>query len=66
MLTYCVDFCSVQELKMKKAIEILLGLSHRLVGFGQSSGRHGGIDFVVSNQLNKFISKFKKLSDRVG
>ena len=34
------------------------------MGFGQSSGRHGGICFVVSNQLNKFISNFKNLSDR--
>ena len=62
MLTDRVDFCSVQELKIK---DIPLGLSHRLVELAQSSGRHGGIGFVMSNQLIKFISKFKKLSDRV-
>ena len=64
ILTYRVAFWSVQELKIKELVDIPLGLSHRLMGFGQSSGRHGGIGFVVSNQLNKFISKFKNLSDR--
>ena len=60
MVAYRVDFCSAQLLKIKEPIDIPFGLIHRLVGFGQSSGRHGGIGYVVSNQLENFISKFKK------
>eukprot|EP00117_Sycon_ciliatum_P004861 scpid107111/ scgid0430/ len=66
MDAYRIDFCGLQELKMTTTVDKPLGDSHRFVSFGQAEGRHGGNGFVISNMLNKFVSTFKKISDRVG
>ena len=60
---YRIDFCGVQELKITEPFDKRISQEYRLVGFGQSAGRHGGIGFVVSNKFEKFISKYKRISD---
>jgi len=63
---YRIDFCGLQETKLAEASDKFISKDYRLVSFGQTAGEHGGIGFAVSRRFNQFISKYKKLSDRVG
>jgi len=63
---YRVDFCGLQEMKTVEPFDRQLVSGHRLVAFGQTDGRHGGIGFAVSNKLNQYLQKYKKISERVG
>ena len=67
--SYGVDFCSLQELKTTQAFDQVIsngGKSFRLISFGQDSGKHGGLGFVMSPRVEPFLVQHKRLSDRVG
>eukprot|EP00117_Sycon_ciliatum_P048136 scpid21182/ scgid34307/ Craniofacial development protein 2; p97 bucentaur protein len=66
LLSYRVDVCGLQELKIAEPFDRSIDDGYRLVGFGQDAGHHGGIGFAVSKYFNEFLRKHKKLSDRVG
>ncbi|XP_065186017.1 craniofacial development protein 2-like [Sycon ciliatum] len=65
---YRIDFCGLQELKIVDDIDKRIGVQkeYRLIGFGQETGRHGGIGFAVSNNFQQYLTNFKQNSDRVG
>ena len=66
--SYGVDFCSLQELKTTQAFDQVIsngGKSFRQISFGQDSGKHGGLGFVMSPRVEPFLVQHKLLSDRV-
>jgi len=70
MDSYGIDFCSLQELKTTEAFDQRIALdkdkTFRIVSLGQNSGKHGGLGFAVSPRIQPFLTKYRKLSDRVG
>ncbi|XP_065180130.1 craniofacial development protein 2-like [Sycon ciliatum] len=57
-----------RKLKIVDDIDKRIGVhkEYRLIGFGQETGRHGGIGFAVSNNFQQYLTNFKQNSDRVG
>ena len=69
MDSYGEDFGSLQELKINQAFDQVTsngGKSFHLISFGEDSGKHGGLGFVMSPRVEPFLVQHKRLSDRVG
>ena len=66
MSQYQVDFCGLQEAKIKEPLERMISDQRRLMNFGQTDGHEGGTGFVVSKCLEQYVTQYMKLSDRVG
>ena len=63
--SYKIDIACLQETKCTVNEDVLLHNNVRLIIMEQKNCRHGGLGFVISPKIQKFVKSYGYISDRV-